>query len=220
MRSVLMLALTVVTASWGSGLAQSPETDAETSPVIPIGQTLTDRDGDTVPDLLGRAVHVRGVVTVPSGVISDAYLQAFIQDETGGVFIFDRKVERELDLGDYVNVVARIDQYRGAVQLINPVYEVIGTRELPEPKAISIAEAASWESYGRLVKVQGVLGESESRTTILVPLRATPENEAAKIDVFIPRKVDRGMTETDYPPGATVSVVGEVSRALPFGLPQ
>jgi diguanylate cyclase (GGDEF)-like protein len=203
--------IVLMTVAWpGQTRAQDPSESSEV-PLIPIGQSLTDRDGDTVPDLMGRTIHVRGVVTVPTGVISDAYLQAFIQDETGGIFIFDRKIERDLDVGDFVDVVGQIDQYRGAIQIINPVYDVIGKRDIPPPRSVSVSEAASWQQYGQLVRVSGILGESESQTTILIPLRAEPGEPAGKIDVFIPRKVDRGMLDEDHPPGATVSLVGVVS---------
>ncbi len=194
-----------------SSTAQETTPQTEQAPLIPIGQAITDRDGDTIPDLLGRTVHVRGVVTIPTGIISDAYLQAFIQDDTGAIFLFDRKIEQDLQLGDLVDAVGQIDQYRGAIQLINPRYEVIGRKELPAATNLSIRAAGSWANYGRLVQVKGVLGKSESQTIILIPLRAGADDPSAKIDVFIPRKVERAMLDDDFPPGATVSVVGIVS---------
>jgi len=213
-RSRGLAAAVALCVAVGVGIAAhsaSAEQSADGPPLIPIGQALTDRDGDTIPDLMGRTVHVRGVVTVPTGVISDAYLQAFIQDDTGGIFIFDRKIESDLDLGDVVEATGQIDQYRGAIQLINPVYTIVGKEDPPAPVAVSIREAGTWKRYGQLVRVSGILGESESQTTILVPLRSLPEAPPAKIDVFISRKVDRGMLDDDHPPGATVSVVGVVS---------
>jgi diguanylate cyclase (GGDEF)-like protein len=191
--------------------AQERSTPADQTPLIPIGQALSDRDGDTIPDLIGRTVRVSGTVTLPTGVISDAYLQAFIQDETGGIYLFDRKVEQDLELGDVVEVVGQIDQYRGAIQIVNPRYKVTGKEKPPTPAPVSIREAATWGNYGRLVRIRGVLGESESQTTILIPVRTVPGEAPAKIDLFIPRKVERGLIQADRPTGATVSIIGAVS---------
>jgi len=180
-------------------------------PVIPIGEAIACRDGDTVPDLLGRIVKVRGVVTVPTGVISDAYFQVFIQDQTGGIYLFDRKVDRELVVGDIVEATGKVDQYRGATQIVSPVIEVVGTTSPPEPRKVSVAEAASWANYGRLVRVEGILGEVESRSVIIIPLRAPKSAGGGRIDVFIPRKADRSLLVADRPPGARVAIVGPVS---------
>lgn len=180
-------------------------------PLVPIGHALSDRDGDTIPDFIGRTVRVRGTVTVPTGIISDAYLQAFIQDDTGGIYLFDRKVDRDLAIGDVVEAVGQVDQYRGAIQLVHPRYEVVARRDPPAARPCSVREAASWNSYGRLVRVTGIIGESESATAIVLPLRSLSGEPSAKIDVFVPRKVERGLADDGHPPGATVSVVGVVS---------
>ena len=193
----------------GSGLAQS--LDVTQPPVMPIGQALVDRDGDTIPDLIERDVHVKGVVTVPTGVVSDAYLQAFLQDDTGGIYLFDRRIEEELQIGDIVEASGQIDQYRGAVQLINSRYRIVGKTDPPEPVSLGVQAAAGWEHYGELVSVEGILGESETQSTILIPLREVEGHPEGRIDVFIPRRVDRSMLPADRPAGARVRVVGVVS---------
>ena len=99
--------------------ARVSEIDPQTLPIEPIARVVADRDGDTVPDRKGEMVRVRGVVTIPSDVLRVESLQAAIQDETGGMGVFNMRESTPLAAGDVIEAWGRVSQFKGAIQLEN-----------------------------------------------------------------------------------------------------
>lgn len=187
----------------------APTVDAQSLPVVPIAKVLEDRNGDTIPDLLLKPVHVRGVVTIGTGVITDDRLQVFIQDDTGGVHLFSRRSRPpRLEPGDILDVTGVVDQYRGGVQILNPRYQVVGHAPVPPPVKVSLKEAASWRYYGRLVEVKGTVGKPTTQgPNILIPL----SGEGITTSLLLPSKVAREFPFASIPDRSRVSAAGVVS---------
>lgn len=177
-------------------------------PLIKIAEVLHDSNGDTIPDRLGTRVHVRGVVTIGSGVISGDRLQVYLQDDTAGTYVFSMERGQTIAPGAVIDVVGTVDQYRGAVQINRPQVRVIGTSRLPAPEPVTVARAATWDSYGRLVRVNGVIGEAaEQGPYVAYEL----EEDGATIRLVLPRSVSREFDVQSAPAGSRVTATGVVS---------
>jgi hypothetical protein len=140
--------------------------------VVPIEEVKeVSRYGDLV--LFGQRVTVGGIVTVGSGIFNplSATLDAYVQDETGGINIYTSNVKGiTLAPGDSVVVTGVIDQ--GAIPPIAGMsrlkitsaadIEIRGSRLLPEPVRLTAAELTAeaeppLELYeGLLVRIEGV----------------------------------------------------------------
>ena len=125
----------------------------------PIAMVNED-DEQGVPLMLGHEVTIRGVVTVPTNVFSVENHELYVQDETGGVSVYEE--ERQslvLELGDDVEVSGTVGQYNGKTEIDDPVF-VLHNRDapLPEPVQVTTEELCSQgESFeGRLIAIQGV----------------------------------------------------------------
>lgn len=178
-------------------------------PVVPIAQVLEDRNGDTIPDRILQPAHVRGVVTIGSGVIADDRTQLYIQDSTGGIYLFSRRPHLPpVGPGDIVDVGGVIDQYRGSVQLVRPFYRVTGHTAVPQPIRTTVAELTAGRLYGRLVQVDGTIeGRQNQGTNLALQLKDRDKT----IDLIFSPKVMRGMSFSDLPRGSRVTVTGVAS---------
>ena len=123
--------------------------------VEPIRDVHRDTNGDLVPDRLGETVTVEGQVTVGSGVLHETYLKVAIQDDTGGLFIFNEQIQSALSAGDRIRVTGRVTQYNGVLQLEDPRLEFLDRVPLVKPKLVSITEAQSEALEGMLLRVSG-----------------------------------------------------------------
>ena len=124
--------------------------------ITPIGEARIDANGDHVPDRLGESVTVAGRASVGTGVLHRERLEAFIQDDTGGIQLFGYRFGELFEAGDRVVVTGVIDQHRGQTQLTDMKYEVDRRRpEIPQPVEVTISQAHSEEYEGRLVRVRG-----------------------------------------------------------------
>ena len=187
-----------------------------TSPVLSIDAAIADADGDTVPDRIDEVVHVRGTVIIPPGVLAEQFFQVAVYDGTRGVSLFSYETSMELEIGDQVEAIGEVGQYRGAVQLQDIQVRKLGAGEASAPRSLDVSQAASWAEFGRPVTVAGRIGEVELKTNGLVPMRG--ENGGV-ITLFFPQKVMRNFPFADYPPGAKVEATGVVSiydQSWPF----
>ncbi|MDX1584345.1 MAG: diguanylate cyclase [Thermoanaerobaculia bacterium] len=190
-----------------SSLSAQERSEPLELPLLPIREVLADGDGNTVPDTIDELVRVRGVVTIPPGVLSERYFQAMIQDETGGIALFDYELSLDLEHGDLVEVTGKVNQYRGAVQILGPDIDVIGSEAVPDAVELPLAEANEWQHYGERVHIIGVLGEVEIGAFATVPLRSDDE----QLVLYIPEKVSRTFPFDQFQEGAEVAATGVVS---------
>lgn len=178
---------------------------------MPIAEVLRDADGDTVPDLLDRKVRVRGVVTIGAGTLSDEFLRLFVEDATGGIGVFDRRPADVPVSGDEVEAEGIVDQFNGAVQVKRVRLTLLGKGGPVSPRPLRVPEAASWTHFGRLVRVEGVLGPINPSG----PRLARLSGEGASVKVLFPSRVARDLREGQFPEGSLVEVVGVLSLYSP-----
>ncbi|GHA73911.1 hypothetical protein GCM10007067_08500 [Lysobacter bugurensis] len=177
-----------------------------------IDKLLVDRDRDTVPDRKNELVRTRGVVTVPSGVMRNRALQLVIQDERGGIVLFNERSNAEFAAGDVVEATGKVAQFRGAVQLRDAEVRRIGRAKVPESEGLDIREANSWTHMGHRVRLEGVTGELSLDSFGLLELKGA---NGQSIPLFIPARVVDNFNWKQYAPGTRIQATGVVSIYKP-----
>ncbi len=127
------------------------------SPAMTIAQALVDKNHDDVPDRLGQRAKVRGVVTIPPGELGGKNFVVTIQDATGGIVLFSRRMSMPLQAGDVVEASGEIGQYRGASQLQQVEVVRFGHAEVPTPVQLPLKEKVLLQHLGQRVQVEGTI---------------------------------------------------------------
>ncbi|MFK7968717.1 MAG: lamin tail domain-containing protein [Bacteroidia bacterium] len=124
------------------------------APYYPIGTVSADSDGDFVPDSLGVACELRGVVY---GVnLRPGGQQFTMVDATGGIgtFNFSNDFMYTLTEGDSVHAVGSIDQFRGLTQIaLDTVYLVSQGNAINMPLVVN---ALGEDTESELVRINGL----------------------------------------------------------------
>ncbi len=126
--------------------------------VVPIADARADADASFTPDLMEAGfdvyVTVSGVVTAAR---TFAAAEAFVQDSTGGLAVYDYDAVQQLEMRDLIRISGVLDQYRGKDEITN-VHAVKLGRGLIEPVVVTLADlAASPETYeNMLLGIAGV----------------------------------------------------------------
>ncbi|HZX79766.1 MAG TPA: hypothetical protein VFE72_02285, partial [Lysobacter sp.] len=188
------------------------EIDPQALPIEPIARVVADRDGDTVPDRKGEAVRVRGVVVIPPDVLRPQSLQIAIQDDTGGMGVFNMRESATLAMGDVVEAWGRVSQFKGAIQLEDARVRRVGHRPLPEPLTLSAEEADGWKHVGRRVRVEGLAGAVTLDSYSM--LRITGD-DGIPLQLFVPAPIADGFDWKRFPRGTRVTATGVLSIYKP-----
>jgi diguanylate cyclase (GGDEF)-like protein len=196
-------------ASGASVGVSQPATDL---PVTPISAVLVDADGDTVPDNKGRMARIRGTVVMPTGVLRVNGVQVMVQDASGGIGVFNRDATLEVALGDEVEAVGEVAQYKGAVQLQWAKVKVLGHGPVPPPLRVSVAEADTARHLGRRVRVEGVAGEIAIDAFAVLRVNG---DDGALVSVFIAPPIADRFDWKRYPRGTRVAATGVLSIYKP-----
>ncbi len=122
---------------------------------MPIARAIRDESGDGKPDLRGQSVLVSGVVTAPSGIFNNEYLDIYVQDSSAGVNVFDWDLIT-LEVGDSVMVSGEVDWYKGKTEISGATVTVLGTGTVPEPLVLTCAEINVEAHEGELVRLVGI----------------------------------------------------------------
>jgi predicted extracellular nuclease len=164
---------------------------APSSGIMTIAQALADNDSNTIPDLEDSTVTVTGIVTVPSGVFATTKTDIYIQDQTGGVDVYDYTV-RDLKLGDSLVVTGTVTVYRGKVELTSPQIEWKDSNHVvPAPTPLTCNQMNHTRSkLGSLVVLHGVSSTSllVSGSTTLVDTSGSAElypNSTTDVNGFV-----------------------------------
>ena len=141
MRSTFLTSIILLNA--GISLAQ----------VRPISD-LHQNNSSGVPDLLNSVVQVQGIVTV-SDQFGDL---SFIQDNTGGVGVFDAAFVSSVQIGDTLLITGKVSQNNGLTQLIDlTIDNVIGVGGVPDYVVITAADINSEGKNGGIENIEGRL---------------------------------------------------------------
>ncbi|UCD05104.1 MAG: lamin tail domain-containing protein [candidate division WOR-3 bacterium] len=135
----------------GNALATPGQTNGDQY-VWPLAYAFQDLDSNYVPDNIGTAVTITGLITAPPGVFSNS--EAYLQDYTGGVCLYgDFPVA--LDYGDSITAAGIVDQYRGKNEITSFTYSLImQNATIPEPIDVN-GHIMNTELYeGSLVRIK------------------------------------------------------------------
>lgn len=120
-----------------------------------------DQDGEMVH--LGERITTSGIANVSSGVLHESFLQAFIQNDSSGLSIFNKEIGEPFKAGDSLVVSGTIQNYNGLTEVHVDTYRV-AKKNLPLPKPIPLTQAIFHPSkyVGMLVEGSGKIIEKGS----------------------------------------------------------
>ncbi len=119
---------------------------------------VNDGDGVLVPKRYGA--RVEGNLTAEPGLFHTFVTQAFVQDATGGIQIFDGDL-LTLARGDLVQFVGELEQFSGQTELNtaedwgNFGHTLISSGSAPSPEVITLSQVGEARE-GKLVRVNGL----------------------------------------------------------------
>jgi len=143
--------------AWGNNTSSLSAQNKVIIGIPDIGIFHSDLDADGLPLADGYLTKLRGIVTVASGVFSTSNYDFYMQDNTGGINVFEFNIgATQYNEGDSLEVLGTIDTYNGKVELSNFDATVLSTgNPLPAPIDISIEDMG--EAYeGRLISIANV----------------------------------------------------------------
>jgi hypothetical protein len=143
--------------AWGNGTSSATGENKVIIGIPDIGMFHSDLDADGLPLAVGYLTRLKGIVTVASGVFSTTNYDFYMQDNTGGINVFEFNIgATQYNEGDSLEVSGTIDTYNGKVELSNFDATVLSTdNPLPAPIDISIEDMG--EAYeGRLISIANV----------------------------------------------------------------
>jgi hypothetical protein len=145
-----------------------------TDEVVITINVITQVQYDTVAE--ARAVATNSEVKVKGVVTSLIGNNAFIQDETGGIYLYlasDGSYADQLVIGNEVGVIGIKDVYKGLHQVKTVTHvEVIGTKPVPTPTEFT-SLAGIIDKEGQLVTVRNVT------------IKSIPSNMSGSFNVVI-----------------------------------
>ena len=142
---------------------------AGTTPIATF--RVVDADSVLVPKTCG--VRIRGNMTAEPGVFHPTVTQAYVQDATGGVQIFDASIDPTIARGDDVEWVGELEQFGGQTEVNvaenfgNFGHFRIGAGTEPAPQVVTVAQVGE-TTEGTLIRlnnltvVSGAIPESGS----------------------------------------------------------
>jgi len=161
------------------------------SNIMTIAQALADNDSNTIPDLVDSVVTVTGIVTVPSNVFATTKTDIYIQDQTGGVDVYDYTV-RDLKLGDSLVVTGTVTVYRGKIELTSPQIQWKDSNHVvPAPAPLTCSQMNRTRAkLGSLIVLHGISSTSliVSGATTLVDTSGSAElypNSTTNVPGFV-----------------------------------
>lgn len=190
------------------------------SGITPIG-ALKTVDADGVLEQTGTAVRVEGNLTVEPGVFNEFVSQLYVQDATGGLFVFDR-VAQPLERGDRVQFVGEIEQGAGLTEVNiaeaygNFGYTLIGPGVPPEPTVVTAAQVGE-AVEGSLVRIDGLTVVEGSippigNGTLLV----TDDGGATLLTLFIDGETDLPGSPTPTQTFDLIAVAAQFDTSFPL----
>ncbi|PIS27307.1 MAG: hypothetical protein COT43_11180 [Candidatus Marinimicrobia bacterium CG08_land_8_20_14_0_20_45_22] len=124
-----------------------------------VAEAKVDANGDFVPDLAGKTVTLKGLVTTPDYNLT--YAKAFsyyFQDPTGGINLYTGAYKDTFQIGDEIEVVGLLQQYRGLTEITPSVVgdiKVLSTGNTPIPIKLKIRNIGE-ATEGQYVQLDSV----------------------------------------------------------------
>lgn len=193
--------------------------------IIPIAEVKIDIDHNYVPDKMGDTVTVAGRASVGSGILRTAPLFLPIQDNTGGIFLYNKSYNGPvIHAGDSLVVVGVVGQYKGLTQILHPQIYFADTVNSHVPEAVRLKRGDFEQLEGSLVKMRGRIinkGKNEGGSYLLI---APGEGSNNTLFVFNSLEHSDNQLFRKYRTGEMIMVTGVLSqfdgRKMPDGVYQ
>ena len=167
-------------------------------------------------------VTVEAVVHTAQGTFRTD--NAFIQDATGGILLFNVPAGAGLAVGDSIRVTAAIDWFNGELELVRfsssspPVIEDLGTGAMPLSRTISGLQFLSRSFEGQLIRLGSAVVDSVGAPTSAGAYTAfVTATDGSELQVRI-EKTSIGIPGSTWVVGSAYDVVGALSHFR--GVPQ
>ena len=145
--------------AWGNGISSTSEQKKVIIGIPDIGIFHSQLDANGLPLHLDHLTRLQGIVTVGTGVFSTDNYDFYMQDNTGGINIFDFDYtadSTQYQPGDNLEVVGMIDVYNGKVEIVDFEAIVLSTgNPLPAPLEVNIEDMGE-EYESRLISIDNV----------------------------------------------------------------
>jgi PAS domain S-box-containing protein len=207
----LVLTLLAIAALPLSAMAQGSPAQPQ---ILTIAEARADANGDHILDRLGQTVTVSGYANVGTGILNPDRLQVFIQDDSGGIELYSKKLGTGIQDGDYVTATGVVYLHNGATELKDVEYEVVASkRRILQPINSRISEVLSEKYDATLVHVKGrIIHKGRSHGDYLTI--NNPDEDATTIDVGITSSHQGNLSFDGYSVGDTVEVTGALQRTI------
>ncbi len=143
----------------GNGVSSTSQQYKVIIGIPELGMFHSQLDANGLPVHLNHLARLRGIVTVSTGVFSITNYDFYMQDNTGGINIFDFDYtadSTQYAQGDSLEVVGTIDVYNGKVEVTNFKAVVLSSgNPLPAPIEINIEDMGE-EYESRLISIDNV----------------------------------------------------------------
>jgi trimeric autotransporter adhesin len=183
-----------------------------------IAQAKVDTTpADTVPDLLGQVVKVRGVVT-SIDFRSATGIEYYIQDATGGIDVFNSTTDfGPFTLGANVEVIGAVAQFNGLTEITpNSITSLPGGTLPPvTPQVITLPQLANGGGAGEPLEGQLITINGVSITSGTYPATGSSGNVTIGDGVNSGTMRINSATDIDGSPttGGTFSVTGLLTQS-------
>lgn len=145
--------------AWGNGVSSISQQYKVIVGIPELGMFHSQLDANGLPVHLYHLARLRGIVTVSTGVFSITNYDFYMQDNTGGINIFDYDYtadSTQYEQGDSLDVVGTINVYNGKVEITNFKARVLSSgNPLPAPIEINIEDMGE-EYESRLISFDNV----------------------------------------------------------------
>ncbi len=177
-------------------------------PVALIELHRNDSQGNYAgPAALNSVIDVEGVATVGSAEFGSGYLEAYLQDATGGVMIYAAQALLPFERGDSLRITGKIRQYKGMTEIEATAIELLKTAcVLPQPRLLHCREIAaaydpdfSEPNEGRLIRLDNVQMAGVWPGTVFL------SDSTGQCALYVDRDID--LDESVFDPG-TYNITG------------
>ncbi|MBK7257546.1 MAG: PAS domain S-box protein [Ignavibacteriae bacterium] len=211
----LRLALILLAVWLFPGTSRCQDT---TQVVLSIGEARIDANGDFTPDRLGQRVTIGGRANSNSDVMHTSRLSIFLQDNTGGIELYNNDPGPPIEEGDSLIVTGEIAVYEGVTRIVRATYRVLKVhRPMARPVELPIPEAPAEKYEGMLVRVHGVVTRSWSDDYGSYLTVREQTNDADSIVVFLAIRHKPGIDLARIGERDVVSVTGVLGQYVRGG---
>ncbi|MBO6792827.1 MAG: sensor histidine kinase [Balneolaceae bacterium] len=216
-RFLLILSATVLSVSTAFADQEiQPTKELNNNSIISIEEAFIDADSNGVYDRMNEMVVIAGRSNFASHMISDKYLNSYVQDKTGGVLIYSQDPIYNFGLGDSLVVKGRVFKFRGMPEIIVEDIVVIYSEPKSPPAANLALIHNNLDDYlGTVVAGEFILLSKEYLDSGSIRLKVSSVSGKSKeFNVYLRQyQVNNfGFNFDRYSIGERLSITGVISR--------